>query len=201
MGFSIQITSYLADSWWPSSLHSVSREAWWHSCNKELIAALLPRHPEGSRGLRACVMALTGPGDSTVTVREPAGRLDAVVNRQARKHRQCKRSGVLLIDAYRFPRLRLCKHTTETCMGAWRRAVHAHAKWKHNVVLAAMWQERTQTYRKHTHTTWWILWEPLTALPWASNPSQGAPYTQCNYSFLLTAPAQHNWDGYGGFVT
>lgn len=27
-------------------------------------------------------MALTGPGDSTVTVSEPAGRLDAVVKRR-----------------------------------------------------------------------------------------------------------------------
>lgn len=90
MGFSIQITSHPGNSWWPSSLHSLSLEARWHARNKELIAALLPSYLEGSKSLRACVMELTGPGDSTVTVREPAGRLDAVVKRQARKKHQAQ---------------------------------------------------------------------------------------------------------------
>lgn len=141
MGFSIQITSYLADSWWPSSLHSMSLEARWHARNKELIATLLPEHLEGSRGPGAYVMALTGPRDPTVTVRKPAGRLDAVVKRQA-----VQTPGHLLIDAYHsraFP----VHMQTHGVRHAWRLAVHAYAKWN-NIMLFLLRCDRN----KHTDT-------------------------------------------------
>lgn len=44
---------------------------------------------------------LTGPGDSTVTVREPAGWLDAVVKRQGEGTQSAQTFGRLLKDAYR----------------------------------------------------------------------------------------------------
>lgn len=62
------------------------------SRNKQLIAVLLPKHLKGSRGLGAYVTAVTGPGDSTVTVTEAAARLGAVV----------ALPWSLLIDAYPF---------------------------------------------------------------------------------------------------
>lgn len=47
-------------------------------------------------------MALTGPGDSTVSVRKPAGvGPDAVVKRQAKEAQAVQTLGHLLIDAYR----------------------------------------------------------------------------------------------------
>lgn len=41
---------------------------------------LLAEHGDASWVLGARVMALTGPGNATVTVTKPAGRLDAIVN-------------------------------------------------------------------------------------------------------------------------
>lgn len=56
-------------------------------------------------------------------------------------------------------------------------------------------------WREHARVARWVLWELLTALPRVSKPSQGAPNTHCNYSFLLTAPAQHNCEACWGFAT
>lgn len=149
MGFSIQIIPYLADFWWPCSLHSVSLKAPWHARNKELIAVLLPKHLEGSRGPRACVMALTGPGDSTVTVTEPEGRLDAVVKRRARKTQAAQTPGHLWTDA-------CCSHAGAYAntqrRHAWPSA--AHAKWNGIILFLLRCDRNTQTHThiKYTHT-------------------------------------------------
>lgn len=149
MGFSIQMTSYLAASWWPSSLHSVSLEAWWHARNKALIATLLPKHREGSRGPRAHVMALTGPGDSTVTVKEPAGSARCSCQTAGEGTQAAQTPGRLLIDVH-LSHARPYANTQ--WRHAWQRAVHARAKWN-NVILAVVWQVHTRThvYIKHTH--------------------------------------------------
>lgn len=152
MGFSIQITPYLADFWWPCSLHSVSLKAPWHARNKELIAALLPRHLEGSRGPRAYVMALTGPKDSTVTVTEPAGRLDAVVKRQARKTQAAPTPGHLWTDACRS---HVGAYANTQRRHAWPSA--AHAKWNGIILFLLRCVTGTHKYthilyKTHTHT-------------------------------------------------
>lgn len=152
MGFSIQITPYLADFWWPCSLHSVSLKAPWHARNKELIAALLPRHLEGSRGPRAYVMALTGPKDSTVTVTEPAGRLDAVVKRQARKTQAAQTPGHLWTDACRS---HAGAYANTQRRHAWPSA--AHAKWNGIILFLLRCMTGTHKcthilYKTHTHT-------------------------------------------------
>lgn len=58
-------------------------------------------------------MALTGPRDSTVTVREPAGRLDAVVKRQAAQNPGiCEQMHVLPVLLL----MQTGKRTARTCM-------------------------------------------------------------------------------------
>lgn len=68
----------------------------------------------------------------------------------------------------------------------------AHAKWN---------DKQTVLVRLAGARARFPLRELLTALPWASKPSGGAPNTHCNYSFSLTAPAQHNCEACWGFVT
>lgn len=91
-----------------------------------------------------------------------------------------------------------------------RRRTDAHASGSHTSVHAVYLQlvlnETTSkpsscTWQEHTRVARCVLWEVLTALPWASKPSRGDPNTHCNYSFLLTAPAQHNCEACWGFVT
>lgn len=53
-----------------------------------LMAGPLPEREEANWVLGARVMALTGPGNATATVTEPAGRPDAAVNRLARDGRR-----------------------------------------------------------------------------------------------------------------
>lgn len=118
---------------------STSLEAQWHACNKELIAALLPKHRDGSRGPRAHVMALTGPEDSTVTVREPAGWLDAVVKRRGEETETAANTWAYFDARVLFRRSFICKQTAR--IGAWLRAGH-------NGGLAVMWQEHAHI--KHT---------------------------------------------------
>lgn len=52
------------------------------------MAGLLPERGEACWVLGARVTALTGPGNATVTVTEPAGRPDAAVNKLARDGRR-----------------------------------------------------------------------------------------------------------------
>lgn len=64
-------------------------------------------------------MGLTGPGDSTVSVRQPAGRLDAVVKTAWRGNAggADDNPGVLLIDARGPARSCICKHSEDVHSG------------------------------------------------------------------------------------
>lgn len=157
-----------------------SRETQSLACNERLIATLSPMYLHTFQGPG-------GTGDGTDRSRGLC-RLCQGASRSAWMHLstswQGKPGGAIatLTDVYSNTRL-----TTAcgTCTCKMKTLCHSCCK-----VTGA-----------HTYTIWRVLREPLTVLPWASNPSQGAPNTQCNYSFLLTAPAQHNWEGYWGFVT
>lgn len=146
----------LDDCWWPCSLHSLSLEAWWHAYNKELIAVLLPKHLEASGGLRVCVMALTGPGDLTVSVKEPQGRFDALV--------KCHCEGALTfpLPFFFFFFFLKCIIFKPVNKQTWKRnqnlAWCRSCKCKHEnqtLFLQKLWH----TYK--AHTTRWLLWEPF----------------------------------------
>ena len=84
------------------------------------------------------------PGTRMSLSSEPAGRLDAVVKRRGEETQAAQTpASVLLIDAYRFPRSRVCKHAA--------RDAHDGAQDMRSEIMLFLLPCDRNTQRKCTH--------------------------------------------------